>query len=1070
MGTLYLGRDPVLDRPVAVKVIRADYDDPALRERFVNEARSVSRLRHPNIVTVFEYGEFEGQPFLAMEYVGGESLRDVIEQRAPLTLARKLQIIDEVCAGMAAAHHARLIHRDLKPDNIMLDGESGLVKIVDFGLARMLQPDASRFTQGIGSPNYMAPEQFMGQTDARSDIYGIGAVGYELLSYQQAFSGQSPFSLMNKIVMEPPPPLDRIYPDLDPAIVRIIERALEKEPARRYQDLDAMREDLRAAAAALPDAIALTSHAPARPPVPIRRRALPWGIAAAAVLALAVSSWSARDWIRTHLPSAVAAAPAGKARRSVAVIGFKNLAGRPDAAWLSTALAEMFTTELSAGERLRTIPGENVARMKIDLSLADADSFAGDTLKRIRQNIGSDLVLLGSYMTAGARGAEQIRLDVRLQDAATGETIAVVSDTASEAELLDLVSRTGARVRGHLGLGELAGIAAATVQASLPSTPDATRLYAEGLRRMRVYDHLAAQQYFERALAADPNAPLVHAAMAAAWSALGYDSRAADEASRAFERSGKLAPEDRLSVEGRLHEIRREWNEAIRVYTTLFDQFPDNIEYGLRLARAQESAGRAKDALATVDALRKLASHEAADPRIDLAEASAARSLSDLRRAAAAAERAASIADAQGARVLVARARLQQGSALLDLAQFDAGQRALEQAKRIFDDAGDRAAAARTSNNLGQLLARRGNLPAAKQLLEQALNVYRDLGNESGVALARTNLGNVAMLQGRLTDAVAEWEQALATFRQLNEKDGIARAQNNIANVLGRLGDTASVERRLEEALSLWQQMGRRREAAVVLDNLASLAYDAGHLARTRQLNEQALAIYKDVGDRSHVAGEFDAIADVLFVQGELADARRYEQESLALHEQIGEPREAATARHRLARIAMEEGRYDEAATLARAALAEYERENVPPNIAWARALVAEILLRQGRRNDACAAIRQAMAAAPKGDKNRLLIDVNISAARVLSNCGEPAAVIRELEATLRDARRQHSMPRELNAGLALGEVEIAAGRAAAGRARLAAIEKQARASGFALIAQKAAAAKTRGRGAGPGT
>ena len=125
MGTLYLARDPVLDRPVAIKVIRGDFDDPALRERFAQEAQSVSRLRHPNIVTIFEYGEFDGQPFLAMEYIEGETVGALIRRREPLPLARKLQMMDEICAGMAAAHRARVVHRDLKPDNIMVDAEGG---------------------------------------------------------------------------------------------------------------------------------------------------------------------------------------------------------------------------------------------------------------------------------------------------------------------------------------------------------------------------------------------------------------------------------------------------------------------------------------------------------------------------------------------------------------------------------------------------------------------------------------------------------------------------------------------------------------------------------------------------------------------------------------------------------------------------------------------------------------------------------------------------------------------------------------------------------------------------------
>src|SRR6185436_11506985 len=158
----------------------------------------------------------------------------------------------------------------------------------------------------------------------------------------------------------------------------------------------------------------------------------------------------------------------------------------------------------------------------------------------------------------------------------------------------------------RLGVGALSSGDAAIVQASLPQTPAAARLYAEGLQKLRVYDHLAARTQFEKALQADPSSPLAYAGLAAAWAALGYDTQAGAAASKAFEQSAKLSREDRLSIEGRFREIRKEWDPAIRVYRSLSDFFPDNVEYGLRLAAVLEASGRGKDALATLDSLRAL--------------------------------------------------------------------------------------------------------------------------------------------------------------------------------------------------------------------------------------------------------------------------------------------------------------------------------------------------------------------------------------------------------------------------------------------------------------------------------
>ena len=1057
MGTLYLARDPLLDRPVAIKVIRGDFNDPALRERFAQEAQAVSRLRHPNIVTIFEYGEFDGQPFLAMEYIEGETVRAIIQRQEPLSLARKLQMIDEICAGMAAAHRARVVHRDLKPDNIMVDGESGLLKIVDFGIARHLQTNVAQFTQGIGTPNYMAPEQFMGDTDYRSDIYAIGAVSYELLSYRQAFGGESTFAVIGKIVLEKPPPLAEVCPDLDSAIVEIVDKALAKEPAQRYQDLDAMRADIKRAAAG-----AAIARTPAPVPVAPVRPPRAWWKRTAAVAAIAAvlvgTGWSVASWLNARNRSgASSSAAATRIRRSVAVLGFKNLSGRADSAWLSTALGEMLTSELSAGERLRTIPGETVARMKIELGLADADSFAADTLKRIRQNIGSDVVLVGSYVDAGAPGSERIRVDLRLQDTAAGDTIAVVSDTAAATDLLDLVTRTGAGLRARLGAGDVSSSDAATAHTSLSSTPEATRFYAEGLRKLRVYDNLAARSYFQRALGADPSSPLAYAGLAAAWWALGYDAEASTAASKAFELSAKLSREDRLAIEGRFREIRREWDKAIQVYRSLYDFFPDNVEYGLRLAGVLESSARGKEALATLDGLRALPPPESTDPRIDLAESSVARSLSDYRRALAAALRAASRANERGARLLLAQAKGQEGAALIEIGDLEKAQQALQEGRAIFVEAGDRAAAARVSNGMGQVLARRGDSQAARRIYEETLAIYREIGNVSGVALIQSNLGNVHSMRGELDDAMTQWGNALATYRQLNQKEGIARMLTNIGNGLLRRGDPAGSEPRFEEALALYRDLGRRRDSAVALDNLSGLRFGRGDLAHARRLNEEALSIYESVGDKSHVASELVKIAIVLRAQGDLDGARRRQEQALAVQQQIGEKTAAARTRAGLAKTALEQRRGAEAEALVRTSVDEFRTQKLSGDEAWGQALLAEICLFQRKLNDARSAIQRATELIDTSKNRRTRLDVDIAAARVLAASGRLPDAERRLHAAIAEARQLHILERELESRLTLGEVELLSGNAAAGRARLAAVRKEAAAKEFGLLARKAA-------------
>src|SRR5712671_5037069 len=215
------------------------------------------------------------------------------------------------------------------------------------------------------------------------------------------------------------------------------------------------------------------------------RRVWPWILAAGAALLAILFVWNPGN-IRGSVADWRARSSSSHGRRSVAVVGFRNLSGKPEQAWLSTALSEMLSTELASDGQLRALPGENIARMKLDLALPDAESYAPDTLSRIRKHSGTDLVVLGSYMAMGNDAGNRIRIDFHLQDAVSGETLASVSETGTEPELLDLVARTGIRLRSTLGVQPTAGESAgAHASSSLPSTNEAARLYAEGLSKLR---------------------------------------------------------------------------------------------------------------------------------------------------------------------------------------------------------------------------------------------------------------------------------------------------------------------------------------------------------------------------------------------------------------------------------------------------------------------------------------------------------------------------------------------------------------------------------------------------------
>jgi serine/threonine-protein kinase len=244
MGSLFLARDPAIDRLVAIKLLRHGLDTEALRERFSREARAAGRLRHTHIVTIFDVGEHDGTPFIAMEFLAGETVAELIRNGARLSLSRRLRLLEELCDGLSYAHRAGLVHRDIKPANLMVDAD-GVLKILDFGIVRVGDSGMTQAGALVGTVNYMSPEQVVGGTvDHRSDIFAVGLVAYELISGRQAFPGTMKEGLLNRILNVTTEPIAEVVPGIDPEVAAIVEQAMRKDPADRYQDLVRMRNDL----------------------------------------------------------------------------------------------------------------------------------------------------------------------------------------------------------------------------------------------------------------------------------------------------------------------------------------------------------------------------------------------------------------------------------------------------------------------------------------------------------------------------------------------------------------------------------------------------------------------------------------------------------------------------------------------------------------------------------------------------------------------------------------------------------------------------------------------------------
>src|SRR5204862_8070288 len=246
MSTVFLARDETLERWVAVKVMHREISDqPDQLERFRREARAVAQLSHPNVVAVIDAGEDGGFPYIVLEFVEGETLKQRIDRLGRLPVDEAAAYAIEIGRGLAAAHARRMVHRDLKPQNVLIDGE-GRAKVTDFGIARSLESDGLTKTgRVLGTTDYVAPEQAMGQgVDARSDIYALGVLLYEMVTGDVPFKAETVVGVAMKHVNEEMPDVQQRRPEISSALAAVIERATAKDPKRRYSDMSAFPADL----------------------------------------------------------------------------------------------------------------------------------------------------------------------------------------------------------------------------------------------------------------------------------------------------------------------------------------------------------------------------------------------------------------------------------------------------------------------------------------------------------------------------------------------------------------------------------------------------------------------------------------------------------------------------------------------------------------------------------------------------------------------------------------------------------------------------------------------------------
>jgi DNA-binding winged helix-turn-helix (wHTH) protein/tetratricopeptide (TPR) repeat protein len=665
---------------------------------------------------------------------------------------------------------------------------------------------------------------------------------------------------------------------------------------------------------------------PLPPPPGGRRRFLIAGLALGILLVVGGVGFIAL--VQGRLPAigtargAPAAARRTAMRPAIAVLGLRNLSADGERSWLSIALAEMLSTELSAGSKARVISGEEIARMRDTLSLPYTEELGAANLKRLHDLLGTDLVVTGSYLALGDAPSSRIRIDLRVLTAPEGETLTSLAEVGTEENLFELVSVLGRRLRRALEWEDLSPAEAKAVQAQLPGNSTAARLHSEGLARLRAFDSRGALDLLQQAAEADPGSAKIRSDLSLAWMGLGRDAEAREEAERAVQLASSLPKEERLAIEARFDEAKKDWRKASEIYRSLWTFYPDRREYGLRLANALSAAGRGAEALATVNELRRLPGPAGEDPRIDLAEAQVAKRMANLSLQLRAAESAVRKGRRLGESQVLAEALMLQGDGLLLSGRPHEAIPLYEESRGLFARSGDPSALAVLLTHFGVALHEQGNLAAAERMYQDSLTTLRRIGSIQGVATLLANLGSLYKDRGDMPRAEEMLESARASYAASGDRVLGARTLNTLGNVLAARGDLADARRSFEQTLAIARQTGNRIDEARALRGLGVDLALQDSLKEALRLHEQAYSLARQVGDPVRGASMLAAAADDLMRLGNLPEARRRLTQALAMkrqgHDKIG----TAEVLGLLARLQYRLGNLDAAAKLSREQLA----------------------------------------------------------------------------------------------------------------------------------------------------
>jgi eukaryotic-like serine/threonine-protein kinase len=912
MGSVYKARDRELDRFVAIKVIRPDLAGQSeILRRFKQELILARQVTHKNVIRIFDLGEDGGIKFISMEYIDGQNLKSKTEHSGRLSYEESVGIVQQICLALEAAHSEGVIHRDLKPHNIMID-KHGKVSVMDFGIARSVSSAGLTMTGAfVGTPDYMSPEQVKGESvDARSDLFSLGIIFYQLLTEKTPYAAKNTESAMFKRTRE----RARAPLEEDPQVPRylsdVVAKCLEMDPRNRYQSSTEIWNALeRWKQGATSSRLAALNRTLQRHLSPAR------AAAALLVLLLVAGTLVFRGRFATKATAKPANAPP---LRSLAIFPFRNASGDPKLDWLGSSMAQMLTEDVGQSTQLRTVPADRANQIFLDLRLAPDAKLDMRTIGRLAEYSNADVIVSGQF----AKLQDQLQIEATVQDTKHGHSVTLRKNANGEKDVLSTVENLAGEIRSNLALtsGAIRELETGAIRPSSTSL-EALRHYDDGLQDSRKGDYLEASKQFLASTKEDPNFALAFSRLAETYALLGQDNDAEVASLKAVELSGALPPQERYLISALHAKVLKDYQKAIASYVELakvqpgdtdilfdlaglyeslgeFDKAreyygkvrsldPKRIDAMLAHGRVEIKSGNAGNGLDYLSAALNLAiqfNHDEERANILQAEGVAYQELNRLPEALGSFQSSLEIKRRLGlksgmASSLSAIAQVQQALGKPDLALGG-----YTESLKLLRETGDKAGAAGVMNDLGNFYNDRGKYDQALTTFKECLQIQIELGDEQNQGQALNNIGLAHLSKGDYQDAHIFFDQALQRREKFPDENDIAESLHNLAETSTNLGLFDQALDEYLRSIALRRKTGNTRGVAIENYSMGAVFALRGRYGAAMSANDEALKTFKELGERGYwLAHILSGHGAVLVQLGKAEQAREDLDEALKL-------------------------------------------------------------------------------------------------------------------------------------------------------------------------------------------